>query len=1234
VISQYPRILTVLLISLLTAGMLQARTANEAAKPLPAPYFAAPRSDPAHEPPAGYYQLAEGLVGDQLKAALHQIIRGHTPYPYSSGSLDTWDILKDADRDPNNPNNVWLVYNGVSVNGAQEYNGGAGWNREHVWPQSLGGFNTGTVAGTDAHNLRACNEQVNSRRGSLEFDYGGSPLTIQGLIDTYADNDSLEPNNSFKGDMARIIFYMAVRYEGGTGEPNLEVDDFTNRGTGTFGKMSSLLAWHLLDPVDDFERRRNARIYAYQGNRNPFIDRPDWVRAVFDPNYAPPDFAVEPDTAVAVSGLVGGPFDPLQQVYTVIAGQDRPLAWKVSVNVPWLSVSPTEGELGPGGRTDLTVFVNSAAVPTTPGSYIGTVRFQNPATGAAIVRQVVANILTPARLAVTPSDSQTVRGPVGGPFVPASWQYIVSNAGVTPMSWSATGPAWLGLSPAGGSLDPGQVVTVTAEPNAAAAALAAGGYDGVVAFANLTNGDGNTARAVRLEAGTRDYFTQQFTTTVPFNLSNKSVMFTPNESGDFYRANVRVVSSFPVNPAGGTSLQLGDDTSLAVTAPAGNSFKLYGVSYPSVYVGSNGYLTFASADSTHSESLTSHFVRARISALFDDLNPGAGGSVSWRQLPDRLAVTWQGVPHFGSGGSNSFQVELFLDGRIRMTWLGITSAAGIVGLSRGSGVPADFSASDFVSYPADAVAIDFFSPGSGPPGTVVTIEGSGLDAVTEVLFGGAPAAFAIVDAMRLVVTVPTGAITGAITVLAGGVEDESATDFYVTVNPAMPALSVQPPVLEGFKTTVGRPSSTQTFSISATALSGSLMVSAPPGFEVSADGVTFSATVEVGAPVRVDVAANYGGLWESGSNGGNGFGPWALFAGGGTAAAILGDPADSGVTGMAGTAFGLMAAGPADSDAFVSADRPLARPLAVGEAMSFDWGINWDSDNGLKGFEVLSGSAALFKVMQNGFPGLISLHEWFGAGDVPTGLGYGTHPMRWTFRQIDAQTVRVTATSREGGGEVVFNRDVPVPGAVSGFHWFASGMEPDMRRYSFFDRLAIEPITAGGGDLPPTAIHVRLAAGSEAAEVGGDITLTSGGSNSASVAVAGFVAPASAYDHWAHSHDLDPAGDGARAADPDGDGFSNGQEFAFGSDPKNCTASLINSEASKGELVVTWLERSGVNYRVQSAPSLAMSSFAEDDTVTIVDSAASPTPPVGYTRKQFTVAATGSKFYRVSATTP
>ncbi|MEX1045348.1 MAG: endonuclease, partial [Chthoniobacterales bacterium] len=886
--------------------------------------------------------------------------------------------------------------------------------------------------------------------GSLEFDVGGSPVTIQGLVDTYADSDSFESNNSFKGDLARMIFYMAVRYEGGSGEPDLEVDDFTNGGTGTFGKMSSLLAWHLLDPVDDFERRRNARIYSYQGNRNPFIDRPDWVHAVFDPNYAPLDFAVAPDTAVTVSGLAGGPFEPLQHVYAITAGGDWPLEWVVSVNVPWLFASPTEGLAAAGGRADLTVFVNAAALPSEPGSYVGTIRFQNKLTGAVLVRQIVANILTPARLAVSPSASETIRGPVGGPFNPASWTYAVSNSGVTSMDWTASGPDWLDIAPQGGRLEPGEVVTVTAAGNGVSSALGEGAYDGAIDFANATNGDGNTSRAVRLEAGTRDYLTQQFTTGTPFNLANRSVMFTPDGSADFYQATMRVVSAFPTDPTGGTAVSASDDSSTSVAAPPGRIFSFFGVSYAQLFVGSNGYLTLGSSATDYSSTPTSHFRLPRISALMTDLNPGAGGQVSYRALADRVAVTWQSVPHYSSGGSNTFQVELFDDGRIRMTWLGVTFAAPIVGLSASGGVPAGFVASDFQSYPAPTVAVETFTPRTGAPGSVVTISGTGLDNATQILFGGAPAEFTLVDGLRIEAVVPVGAISGAITVVAGGAESESATDFDVTAVPTVPAVAAAPSALGGFETTVGRPSPAQIVSVATTALPGSLVATASAGFEVSLDGETFAGSVEVPAAARIDAASNYGDGWQTGNNGGSGFGPWDLFIQSGTGAAstFIGDPAASGLTGMASAAFGLQAS-PESSGAFVSADRALAQPLAVGEALSFDWGINWDSAGGLKGFEIFSGSTALFKVTQNGFPGPITLYEWFGAGEVQTGLTYGPHPMRWAFRQLDAQTVRITATSREGGSQAVFTRDVPVPGAVSGLHWFVSSMEPDPRRHSF-----------------------------------------------------------------------------------------------------------------------------------------------------------------------------------------
>ncbi len=103
--------------------------------------------------PEGYYDGTEGLTGETLKTALHDIIDNHIEFPYTSTSTDTWDILKETDRDPDNPDNVILLYTGWSVDAAQEYNNGAGWSREHVWAKSHGDFGTSPGAGTDVHHL-------------------------------------------------------------------------------------------------------------------------------------------------------------------------------------------------------------------------------------------------------------------------------------------------------------------------------------------------------------------------------------------------------------------------------------------------------------------------------------------------------------------------------------------------------------------------------------------------------------------------------------------------------------------------------------------------------------------------------------------------------------------------------------------------------------------------------------------------------------------------------------------------------------------------------------------------------------------------------------------------------------------------------------------------------------------------------------------------------------------------
>ncbi|RMH23990.1 MAG: hypothetical protein D6692_14080 [Planctomycetota bacterium] len=194
-----------------------------------------------------------------------------------------------------------------------------------------------------------------------------------------------------------------------------------------------------------------------------------------------------------------------------------------------------------------------------------------------------------------------------------------------------------------------------------------------------------------------DFFTEQFTSGI--DLNNKRIMFTPSANNDEYIACVESLDgAFPTDPAGGTNISLSDDDNEPITITGGNSVQLYGVSYTTIYVGSNGYITFGAGDTDYTEDLVDHFDMPRVSALFDDLNPSVGGTVSRKQLADRIAITWQGVPQYANSDSNNFQVELFFDGRISISHRQVSSGDAIVGLSGGGGLDVDYFPSDLSSY--------------------------------------------------------------------------------------------------------------------------------------------------------------------------------------------------------------------------------------------------------------------------------------------------------------------------------------------------------------------------------------------------------------------------------------------------------------------------------------------------------------------------------------------------------
>lgn len=323
---------------------------------------------------------------------------------------------------------------------------------------------------------------------------------------------------------------------------------------------------------------------------------------------------------------------------------------------------------------------------------------------------------SPDDLLVSPRLPVISIGEPEGPFSPASQLYTLTNIISTNfLPWSvAKNVTWISISNASGTLSPGnQSALVTANLNNKASLLPAGLYNATLTFSNHASGRVQ-GRLFALRIGQPDYLTEVFDS--DNDLAFQSWTFVPDGSGSFYTVCREPVSSFPTDPRDGKAIALGDDSFTQITLADSPRVSLYGKSTNIFFIGSNGYITFESGDSVPEVLASTHFNRPRVSALFQDLNPAAGGRVSWQQLGDRIAVTFENVPEFEKNNSNSFQFELFYDGRIRLTYLAVAARGGIVGLSQGGGLPPAFVESDFNSYPSCSSRLTLLLPDSATEG--------------------------------------------------------------------------------------------------------------------------------------------------------------------------------------------------------------------------------------------------------------------------------------------------------------------------------------------------------------------------------------------------------------------------------------------------------------------------------------------------------------------------------------
>jgi len=256
----------------------------------------------------GYYFAAEGETGDALKSALHEIIDDHNVLPYTrpgnddwhdGENIDVWEALvyTDSSCPDANPEceEVRLLYleEDRSIDQANRGKGeNDSWEREHVWPKSRGFPDENQDGYTDLHHLRPADRNINSERSNYGYNMGGKTVMdklsdgeeVPTAAKIDADNNSFEPPDPAKGQVARMIFYMAVRYEGGPGEnmPDLVLRNENNRVSEPWiGSLCALIEWNNSFPPTEFERRRNNRVMELQGNRNPFIDEPDWANLIW-----------------------------------------------------------------------------------------------------------------------------------------------------------------------------------------------------------------------------------------------------------------------------------------------------------------------------------------------------------------------------------------------------------------------------------------------------------------------------------------------------------------------------------------------------------------------------------------------------------------------------------------------------------------------------------------------------------------------------------------------------------------------------------------------------------------------------------------------------------------------------------------------------------------------------------------------------------------------------------------
>lgn len=381
--------------------------------------------------PSGYYSTATGK-GYTLKTNLYNIIKGHSDKGYDG--LYTTYQTSDRDYYYENDGTILDMYS-ENPTGIDPYTFTSGttdrcgnysaegdcYNREHIIPQSV--FNENAPMVSDAHSVTPTDGKVNGLRSA--FPHGivssaskttlnGSKLGSSGVAGY--SGTVFEPIDEFKGDIARIYFYFATRYQNTVAGYSYNMFNNTSDQVFTTAFLNMLLKWHAQDPVNAREIARNNAIYARQNNRNPFIDHPEYVQAIWNPTAD----TVAP-TAATNLAVTGTTSSTVSLSWSAASDNVAVTSYEIYMNgvlktsVSSSNLTATITGLSASTTYSFYVIAKDAAVNSSPAS--------NTANGTTTVVIPDNQIPTaPTNLTFTGSSSSTVS---------LSWTASTDNIGVT-----------------------------------------------------------------------------------------------------------------------------------------------------------------------------------------------------------------------------------------------------------------------------------------------------------------------------------------------------------------------------------------------------------------------------------------------------------------------------------------------------------------------------------------------------------------------------------------------------------------------------------------------------------------------------------------------------------------------------------------------------------------------------------------------------------------------------------